>query len=66
MRLTIALRKEATPHYTEKGRILYSAEQNDDKWQIYIMQANGRAMTRLTNNTGDDTWPGGGYGPKIQ
>jgi len=40
----------------QSGRIAF-ASKRDGNWEIYVMNADGSGVTRLTNNPADDRWP---------
>ena len=47
----------ATPTHTPaSGRIVFMSEQDGD-WEVYVMNADGSGVTRLTDNEADDTGP---------
>jgi Tol biopolymer transport system component len=59
MQLTNTPRQEEVPAWTADGRIVYcgQAAEDLDNWDIYLMNADGSGLQRLTSSPTFDCWP---------
>jgi Tol biopolymer transport system component len=57
---------ESAPFYTPSGRLLFASDRNTSgRTQIFIMDADGNNVSRLTENSGTDDYPRAASGPKF-
>ena len=48
---------DGVPSWSSDSKMIAFESDRDDNWEIYVMSADGTAVTNLTNNPADDNAP---------